>query len=245
MPASPVGQSFPVRRPLAIAVPALAALLILGGWYWGLFIAPPDREMGEVQRLMYVHVPAVWMALLCATLNFGASLGYLFVGSAKSDLIAEASAEVGLLFGTYGVLLGSIWGRPTWGVWWTWDPRITSAAVMLVAYMGYLALRRFVDDPEKRARWSAIVGIFAFADIPVVWFSVRWWKSLHQVQSSTKTVDPELYWPLRYNAVALLLVMVLFLVLRYRIARARHAEESAPPELQATPSVGLRPTGSH
>lgn len=232
-------------KALSVAIPVIAGVLVLVGWTWGLYLSPPDREMGEVQRLMYVHVPAVWMALLCATLNFGASLTYLFSGKPGSDLIAEAAAEVGLLFGTYGVLLGAIWGKPTWGVWWTWDPRITSAAVMLVAYMGYLALRRFVDDPEKRARWSAVVGILAFADIPVVWFSVRWWKSLHQVQSSPKTVDPEMAWPLRYNAIALLLVMILFLVHRYRIAKARHALESAPPELSpSSAQVGLRPTGS-
>lgn len=233
------------QKPLALVLTLIAGLLVLGGWYWGLFLSPPDREMGEVQRLMYVHVPAVWMALLCATLNFGASLAFLFGGKSGADHLAEAAAEVGLVFGTYGVLLGSIWGKPTWGVWWTWDPRITSAAVMLVAYMGYLALRRFVDDPEKRARWAAIVGILAYADIPVVWFSVRWWKSLHQIQSSPKTVDPEMAWPLRFNAIALLFVMILFLVYRYRIAKARHVEESAPPELSAAPQAGLRPTGSH
>ncbi len=234
-----------MSKAIRIGLPLLGAVTVLSGWYWGLFVAPPDREMGDVQRLMYAHVPAVWMALICSTLNFGSSLTYLFNGKSSADALAEASAEVGLLFGVYGVMLGAIWGKPTWGVYWTWDPRLTSAAVMLVAYMGYMALRKFVDDPEKRARWSAIVGILAFADIPIVWFSVRWWKSLHQIQSSPRTVDPELVLPLRWNSFGLFFVMLAFLVFRYAIARSRIREESAPPEVLSHQRVGLASTGTH
>src|SRR5262249_15410004 len=160
---------------------------------------------------MYAHVPSVWMALLAVTLNFGCSVVYLFRNSPKADALAEAAAEVGVLFGAVGVTLGSIWGRPTWGVWWTWDPRLTSAAIMLVSYAGYLALRRFVEDPERRATWSAVAAIIAFVDIPIVWFSVKWWRSLHQVQSSPKTVDPQMTLVLRWNAIAFLLVLIVFI----------------------------------
>ena len=148
-------------------------------------------------------------------------MAYLFKPSWKTDALAEASAEVGLLFGAVGVLLGSIWGKPTWGVYWTGIPRLTTAAIMLVAYMGYLALRRFVEDPEKRAVWSAVVGIIASVDLPIVWFSVKWWRSLHQVQSTPKTVDPDMVLPLRLNAFAFLALVTLFILHRYRIAMAR------------------------
>src|SRR5687767_7363890 len=128
-------------RWLRISLPLLALVGLVSGAYLGLAWAPPDREMGDVQRIMYAHVPAVWMALLAATLNFGCSIAYLVRPRWPTDALAEAAAEVGLVFGVIGVTLGSIWGRPTWGVWWDWDPRLTSAAVMLMAYAGYLALR--------------------------------------------------------------------------------------------------------
>src|SRR5262249_57934562 len=133
------------RRIYYLLIAVAVAMLSTGAWL-ALAWAPPDREMGDVQRIMYAHVPSVWMALLAVTLNFGCSVVSLFRNSPKADALAEAAAEVGVLFGAVGVTLGSIWGRPTWGVWWTWDPRLTSAAIMLVSYAGYLALRRFVED---------------------------------------------------------------------------------------------------
>jgi heme exporter protein C len=228
-----------------MALPPVALGLLAWGHYTGLFVAPPDREMGEVQRIMYVHVPAVWVAMVALTINFIACVAYLFKPSWKTDSVAEASAEVGLVFGAVGVLLGAIWGRPTWGVYWTWDPRLTTAAILLVAYMGYMALRRFVEDPEKRAVWSAVVGIIAAVDLPIIWFSVKWWRSLHQVQSSPKTVDPEMGYPLRISAFAFLAFMILFFMLRYRIAlHQRQAEVALPeslptdaPEARRTPGV--------
>jgi heme exporter protein C len=217
-------------RILRIGLAPVAVLLLAVGAWMGLVWAPPEREMGEVYRIIYVHVPAVWMALLALTLNFCCSVTYLLKPSWKADALAEASAEVGLLFGTVGVALGAIWGRPTWGVYWTWDPRLTTAAIMLVAYMGYLALRRFVEDPEKRAVWSAVVGIIAAVDLPIIWFSVRWWRSLHQVQSTPKTVDPEMVLALRVNSFAFLAFLVLFLMHRYRIALSERQAEVALPE---------------
>ena len=212
---------------LALSATAIA-MLVSGAWL-GLRWAPPDREMGDVQRIMYVHVPSVWMALLCLTLNFGCSIAYLAKGNLKADSLAEASAEVGVVFGSIGVLLGSIWAKPTWGVWWDWDPRLTTAAIMLVAYAGYLALRGFVDEPERRASWSAVTSIIAFMDIPLVWFSVRWWRSLHQVQSSPKTVDSQMTFALRWNSFAFLAVMILFVYLRYGLAMRRRGLELEHP----------------
>jgi heme exporter protein C len=213
-----------------MALPPVALGLLAVGHYIGLFVAPPDREMGDVQRIMYAHVPAVWAALVALTINFVCSVTYLFKQSWKTDSLAEASAEVGLLFGAVGVLLGAIWGKPTWGVYWTWDPRLTTAAIMLVTYMGYMALRRFVEDPEKRATWSSVVGIISAVNLPIIWFSVKWWRSLHQVQSSPKTVDSAMVVPLRVSAFAFLAFMILFMIHRYRIAQHERQLEVALPE---------------
>jgi heme exporter protein C len=205
------------------------AVLALGAWL-ALVWAPPEREMGDVYRIMYAHVPLVQMALLAATINCACSVLYLLRASWRTDALAEASAEVGLVFAVLGTTLGSIFGRPTWGVYWAWDPRLTSMAIFIVAYAGYLALRRFVDDPEKRAVWSAVAGIVIAVDVPIVYFSVRWWKSLHQVQSSIKTVDPSIYWPLRANILGYFLLFVVFVGLRYAIALAARRRETTVPE---------------
>jgi heme exporter protein C len=210
-------------------LPVVGVLMLIAGAYIGLVWAPPDREMGDVQRIMYVHVPAVWMALLCVTANFIASLTYLLTNKWAADAWAEATAEVGLLFGAIGVPLGAIWGKPTWGVYWTWDPRLTTAAIMLVAYTGYLAMRRFVEDPEKRAVWGAVLGIIAYVDVPIVWFSVRWWKGLHQIQSTPKTVDPQMVFALRWNSFAFLAMMIAFIWYRYRLAMEERRQELALP----------------
>jgi len=215
----------------------LGTLMMLALLWIGLSWAPPDREMGDVQRIMYVHVPAVWMALLALLLNFGMSVAYLFKASWHTDAWAEAGAEVGVVFGAFGVLLGAIWGRPTWGVYWTWDPRLTTAAIALVMYAGYLALRRFIDDAEKRAVWSSVVGIISFVDVPIIWFSVRWWRSLHQVQSTPKTVDPLMTFALRWGSVAMLCFLIAFVWQRYRISMAQRSTELAPPE--ASPGKSL------
>lgn len=208
----------------------LGLALLIWGHYWGLVVAPPEREMGEVYRIIFVHVPSAWMALLAFTVTLVASLIYLFKGSMKADAVAEASAEVGVFFNVLTLVTGAIWGKPTWGVYWTWDPRLTTAAIMCIAFAGYLALRRFVIEPERRASWSAIVAIIIYADIPLVWFSVKWWNSLHQLQSSTQTVSPDMYLPLRVSAFAFLFLMIAFIRGRYHIARViQRSELSEPP----------------
>ncbi|MCI0570579.1 MAG: cytochrome c biogenesis protein CcsA [Myxococcaceae bacterium] len=229
-------------RALRNGLAVLGVLTLAVGAYMGLSWAPAEREMGEVYRIIYVHVPAMWMALLAVTLNLVCCISYLFKASWGKDALAEASAEVAVLFGGFGLVLGSIWAKPTWGVWWDWDPRLTSMSVMLVAYLGYLAMRKFVEDPEKRAVWSAVVGIIAYVDIPIVWFSVKWWRTLHQVQSTPKTVDADMTLALRVNAFAFLFLMAFFVWNRYRIARAQRAAEVALPEALPT-SAGHTSTG--
>ena len=217
-----------VRR----ALPWLSLALLIPGAYWVLIGAPRTWDMGEVYRIFYIHVPCMQIALGLLTVNFVAAVTYLMKPSWGADALAEASAEVGLVFGSIGVCLGSIWGRPTWGVYWSWDPRLTTFAIMMVAYAGYMALRKFIEDAERRAVWSAVVAIISAVDVPIVYFSVRWWRSLHQVQSSPATVDHSIVLPFRFQYFGILFLMIWFVWTRYRLARmSRDREVALPPEL--------------
>ena len=129
--------------------------------------------------------------------------------------------EVGVVLSILLCMQGAIWAKPTWGVWWDWDPRLTTTAVLVFAFAGILALRRFVDDPVKRAVWSAVATIVAYVDVPIVYFSVKWWNSLHQLQSTPETVSKAFHWPLRINAFGILFLMSGMIALRTRLAALR------------------------
>lgn len=217
-----------VETPRAGPIAALGwvAFLALAGAQVAAFVlSAPDAEMGHLQKIMYVHVPAAWSAFMAFTVVFAASVLYLWRRRERHDLLAASAAEVGVVLTALTLALGSIWGRPTWGVWWTWDPRLTTTAILLVIYAGYLALRAFTEDPERRARWSAAVGILGFLNVPIVYMSVRWWRTLHQVQSSPSTVAPSYAWGLRLNAMAFLLVFLYLLLGRYRAAALERAAD--------------------
>jgi heme exporter protein C len=212
------------------AMLALGVALLLWGSYWGLFVAPGETYMGDVQRIMYVHVPTAWNAMLALTFAFACALLSLFRGGAVWDARLEAALEVGVTLSALLCLQGSIWAKPTWGVFWDWDPRLTTTAVMVFAFGAILALRQFVDDPVKRATWSAVAAIIAYADVPIVYFSVKWWNSLHQTQSSPETVSRAFHWPLRINAFGMLFLITGLISLRARLAALRREDEVAGPE---------------
>lgn len=216
-------------RKLDLFLLAVAALLVPIGSYLGLVWAPTERAMGDVYRIIFVHVPCAWMAMIAFVVTAVASLTFLFKRSFKLDAAAEASAEVGVVLSTLLVVTGSIWGKPTWGVWWTWDPRLTTVAIMLIAFAGYLALRKFVDEPERRATWSAVTAVIISASIPMVWFSVKWWNTLHQVQSSPQTLAPQMLKALWFNVFAYLFVYLFLVRARYLVGRARQRTELLPP----------------
>ena len=224
-----------MRKLLDFGLPTVALTLLAVGGYWGLFVAPTEREMGEVYRIIYVHVPAAWMAMIAFTVTMIASVTYLFNGRWGADILAEASAEVGVFFSILVLFTGAVWGKPTWGVYWTWDPRLTTAAIMTFSFAGYLALRHFVDVPEKRATWAAVTAVIIYVDIPLVWFSVKWWNTLHQVQSSPQTVSSEMVMPLRISAFAFLFAYLFFTRMRHQIGRER-----LEIELGELPSAGVR-----
>jgi heme exporter protein C len=157
----------------AAAVAAVALTL-------GLLIAPPDELQGQPQRLMYVHVPAAWTAFACYAVVCLASAAYLASRRPVWDAAARAAAELGVGMNALAIVVGSIWGRSVWGVWWSWDARLVSATLLLLIYLGYLAMRGIGADPKVTATRAAVVGMLGFAQVPVVYFSVYWWRTLHQ-----------------------------------------------------------------
>jgi heme exporter protein C len=205
----------------------IAALALVGAQAFGVLTSPPDRDMGHLQKIMYVHVPGAWAYMVCFIVVFISSARYLFSRDDRHDLLAASAVEVGGVFTAMTLMLGSIWGRPTWGVWWTWDARLTATAVQMVLVAGYLALRSMTDDPERRAQWCSAVGILSALNVPIVYMSVRWWRTLHQVQSSPSTVDPQYAWGLRANGIAVLLVASYFIAKRYQAAKIERAAEQA------------------
>jgi heme exporter protein C len=167
----------------------LASLVVLA--LFGLWGAPADQVQSDAQRLMYLHVPAAWIAYLAFGVTACASGLWLWPRTRSSvwDRMAGASAELGVLFTGLTLLMGSLWGRPVWGVWWAWDARLVTTAVLFFLYLGYLALRRVPGTAEARARRCAIAALIAFVDVPIVHFSVTWWRTLHQ---QATVFDPEL-----------------------------------------------------
>lgn len=205
-----------------------AALGLLAGLALGFGYAPKDAVQGNVQRIMYLHVPAVLTAYLAFALVLGASLAYLTTGRSRWDRLARASAELGVIFTGITLVSGSIWGKPTWGAWWTWDARLTSTAILFLTYVGYLLLRAMVEEPERGAKYAAVVGILGAVNIPIVHFSVLWWRTLHQPPTILSPEPVALPASMRMTlAVNLAAFTLLFIyLLAKRVALARLEEEA-------------------
>jgi heme exporter protein C len=226
-------------RPGERALGFLALAAAIASAVLSLVVSPPDAEQGSLIRLMYVHVPSAWVAYLAFGVVFVASLAYLITARTRWDRLAAASAEVGVLFTALTIVLGSIWAKPVWGTWWTWDPRLTTTAIMLLIYVGYLAVRRLPDNPARRARWAAVVGIVGFVDVPIVHLSVRWWRSLHQAPARLLGVPdlaPAMGVALGIAFLAFTLLYLYLIALRLRVGRL---EERVVAEA-LSPRVGQR-----
>jgi heme exporter protein C len=238
VPQAPPGTDQAAVR-VAYGLAGFGIALLLVGSYLGLFKVPGETFMGDVQRIMYVHVPTAWNAMLALTFAFACALAFLLRGGWHWDSRMEASVEVGVVLSALLCAQGAMWAKPTWGVWWDWDPRLTTTTVMLFAFIGILTLRHFVDDPVRRAVWSAVAVIVAYVDVPIVYFSVKWWNSLHQTQSTPQTVSSVFHWPLRINAFGVLFLMVGLITLRTRLAALRLRSELAPPLPEPAPAPRL------
>ncbi|MGI8774946.1 MAG: cytochrome c biogenesis protein CcsA [Actinomycetota bacterium] len=174
-------------KKLGVAAWALTALAV----FFALFVArescdefcqagvAPDASGGPLQRIFYFHVPAAWVAYLAFALVFIGSIAYLRTANRQWDLLAHGSAEIGVIFTSIVLITGPIWARPVWGTWWQWDARLTSAFVMWLTYVGYLFLRSLAEDPKGIGRPAAVLGIVGFLNVPIVHFSVHWWRTLH------------------------------------------------------------------
>ncbi len=235
----------------ALGWASLASLVVLA--ILGLWVAPPDAVQSDAQRLMYLHVPAAWIAYLAFGITALGSALYLWrrTRSPVWDRLAGASAEIGVLFTGLTLVLGSLWGRPVWGVWWAWDARLVTTAVLFFLYIGYLALRRVPTTVETRAKRSAIAGLIAFADVPIVHFSVDWWRTLHQqatvfTPSLNAHIHGVMAFTLWWGVLAFTILFVYLLDRRYRLealeenAEAKELERAIQERVQGAGMAGPR-----
>jgi heme exporter protein C len=212
----------------------ILAVAVIGASLYRSMTVAADVTQGDVQRIMYVHVPSAWLAFLAFMVTMVGSIAWLRTKEQKWDRVAASSAEIGVVFTGLAIAAGMIWAKPVWGQFWTWEPRLVTTALLFFIYLGYLALRRAVIDPVQRARRAAIMGIVAAVQIPIVYYSVNWWRSLHQ-PSSARSIDT----PLR---ITLLLGVVAFtfaysVMLRRRLELARLEEELDEKRFQQSQEV--------
>jgi heme exporter protein C len=218
--------------------------LVTDGVWLGLVDAPRERMMGDAGRILYVHVPSAWTTLVSFAFASAFAFGWLMTSRRTFDLLMEATAEVGVVMGAILLTTGSAFARPTWGVWWSWDPRLTSTAVMEISFVGVLLLRAAVSDPERRATWSAVASILAAVSMVVTYVSVKLWRSLHQDFSSPDTIDPMMTAIMRMNAFGFLMIGAWMTARRYRIAAWATRDEVAPPLPEARSVVHVASAGA-
>jgi heme exporter protein C len=229
-------------RPRWLTVVGVLGVIAMGFTVWlGLWITPPDVVQGNLARMLYIHPPIATVALYWAGgVALAGSLLYLWprTRSLFWDRLAASAVEVGAVFSALTLVTGSLWGRPAWGTWWTWDARLTSTALLLLLELGYLALRRVPADPDKRARRSAVAAILVAIDVPIVHFSVTWWQTLHQTGSivdagfQIKDVHGSMAWTFFLGFLAFTLLFVWLLGVRYRIETAQ--EQVGDQELEVS-----------
>ena len=214
-------KSSPGNTGLAIA----AGAALVATMYGAFLFAPTERTMGDIQRIFYIHVPSAWTAFAAFFAVFVASVAYLFTKNFRWDRIALACAEIGTVFCTVVLITGPIWAKPVWGIWWTWDARLTSTLVLWLIYLSYLLLRDFLEEPARRATLAAVFGIFGFVDVPIVFFAIRLWRTQHPqpviMGGEGSGLDPAMYQVLLLSWVAFTILFVFLAVVRVRLERSR------------------------
>jgi heme exporter protein C len=205
---------------------ALATGAALVATMYGAFLyAPTESTMGDIQRIFYVHVPSAWTAFAAFFVVFVCSVAYLRTKNLQWDRVALACAEIGTIFCTAVLITGPIWAKPVWGIWWTWDARLTSTLILWLMYLSYLLLRDFLEEPQRRATLAAVFGIFAFVDVPIVYFSIRLWRTQHPqpvlMGGEDSGLDPMMFQVLMLSWVAFSILFVFLAVLRVRLEKSR------------------------
>lgn len=204
----------------------ITLLLFAVGLYMS-FTTEGDYQQGDTVRIMYVHVPAAWLSMMCYSVMALSAIGTLVWRHPLADVSHKAAAPLGAAFTLIALITGSLWGKPMWGTWWVWDARLTSVFVLFLMYLGLIALNRAMDEPSRAARLSSVLILVGFVNIPIIKFSVEWWNTLHQPASVIRldgpTVDPEFLWPLLVMAVAftMLFFTLHFAAMRNEIWRRR------------------------
>ena len=220
----------------------------------GLFISPPDVVQGEAVRMLYLHVPSICIAYGSFVLTSVSSLLFLVRsrrredGGRHYDRIAGSAAEVGVVFTGLTLITGMLWGKVTWGTYWQWDARLTTTVLLFVTYLGYLALRRLPADPIVRGRRAAVMALISFINVPIVHYSVDWWRTLHQKASLSVGRRPEItgemYWTLLYSALTVTIVGAWLIVHRYRVIRLEEIRDEENLKILISSRRHERPTGS-
>lgn len=171
----------------------LAAGLLLVGAGWGLAVAPADYQQGDSYRIMFIHVPAAWLSMLTYMVMAGGAFVFLVWRIKLADMLAKTCAPLGAAFTALTLVTGSLWGKPMWGTWWAWDARLTSELVLLFLYLGLIALRGAIDEPQRAGRATALLALVGVVNIPIIHFSVEWWNTLHQPASLTRMAGPAIH----------------------------------------------------
>src|SRR5216684_2904396 len=220
-----------------IILGAVAILLVIASAYASFFIAPQERTMGLIQRIFYFHAATAWAGEMTFFVCFLSNLLYVWKRQPKYDWLGVSSAEVGLACITVVLITGPIWARPVWGIWWTWDARLTSTFILWLLYVSYLLLRGLLEDPQRRATLSAIFGVFAFLDVPLVYLSNRLWRTQHPqpviLGGENSGLAPGMGKVLLICWIAIVCVMIVLLIDRYCLERLRQEYEELSFEVES------------
>jgi len=204
-----------------VSMPVLLAMALV--------YAPEDANQGAAQRIFYIHVPSAWIGFLAFAVVFVGSIAFLATGKRRWDDIAASSAEIGVIFTTAVLVTGPLWGRPVWGVYWTWDPRLTSFLMLWLIYLSYIVLRGYVPEPIRRAKFAAVLGIVGFLDVPIVYLSARWWRSEHPTQFVVESGDlpMQMLITLLVGVATFTFFYLYLMAVRLRVGRLRARVEEA------------------
>ena len=209
-----------MRSKIILGLALFAAALLTFNLYKVFVVLPDEINQGAIYRIIYIHVPSAITSFTCFFAAMVSSALFLIQKDMRYDAVAAACSEVGLVFASVVLVTGSIWARIIWGIWWTWDPRLTSMFVCWLLYAGYLMLRRAIDEPGQRARLSAVLSIFSFTDVIIVWKSIEWWRTQHPAPvlsiRNGGGMSPGMEAPIWYNYLALLMVAAILILVRMR-----------------------------
>jgi heme exporter protein C len=220
-----------------IILAAAAILLVIASAYASFFIAPTERTMGVIQRIFYFHVASAWAGFTAFFICFIGNLLYVWRRKQQYDWLGVSGAEVGLAFTTVVLITGPIWAHPVWGIWWTWDARLTSTFVLWLLYVSYLLLRTLVEEPDRRALLSSLFGIFAFIDVPLVFGAIRWWRTQHPqpviMGGQGSGLEPTMKAVFFFSAFAMHVFMAFLMVERYALEKMQTETDFLAREVEA------------